>query len=233
MIKIRNKLGQIIKTGRWIKCKTCHKDFYCQKHVLLRTKKRFCSRKCFYKWILKLKKLYWWKTKNKKNIVLKLSKIHKGKHLSLKTEIKKGQHISKSTEIKVKQHLSIATEFKKGHKHPVEIEEKRIKHTIESNKRITKPEIIVKKLIPKTYIHNHRAKILIEFFVPDFVDIKNKRIIELFGDYWHNIPKNKKKDYFRFKVYKRNGYKTLVIWEHELKDLNKTKKKIRRFINDS
>jgi very-short-patch-repair endonuclease len=51
----------------------------------------------------------------------------------------------------------------------------------------------------------------------------------MFGDYWHNRPHQKKKDWFRFKVFKRNGYKTLVVWEHELNDIKSLIKKIKNF----
>jgi len=36
-------------------------------------------------------------------------------------------------------------------------------------------------------------------------------------------------DFYRFEVYKRNGYRTLVIWEHELKDENRLKRKLLEF----
>ncbi len=34
-------------------------------------------------------------------------------------------------------------------------------------------------------------------------------------------------------IYKKYGYKTLIIWGKELKNLNKTNQKIKRFIHDS
>ncbi len=48
---------------------------------------------------------------------------------------------------------------------------------------------------------------------PDFININGqKKIIELFGDYWHQgeDPKD------RIAIFTPYGYKTLVIWEHEL-----------------
>ena len=45
----------------------------------------------------------------------------------------------------------------------------------------------------------------------------------------NHLPKSKIKDAIRFAIYKRNGYKTLVIWEKELKNLNKLKKKLLKF----
>ena len=50
---------------------------------------------------------------------------------------------------------------------------------------------------------------------PDFINFENKLIIELFGDYWHK-PEEEPERIAHFAKY---GYRTLVIWEHELKDL--------------
>ena len=75
------------------------------------------------------------------------------------------------------------------------------------------------------------GKLMVEKFNPDFINVKQKKIIEVFGDYWHNRPIQKKKDWFRFKIFKRNGYKTLVVWEYELKKLTKTPEKLKRLIS--
>jgi G:T-mismatch repair DNA endonuclease (very short patch repair protein) len=55
-------------------------------------------------------------------------------------------------------------------------------------------------------------------FNPDFVDNVNKKIIELFGDYWHNRPESITRDNIKIQAYEKEGYKTLVIWEHEIQD---------------
>ncbi len=63
---------------------------------------------------------------------------------------------------------------------------------------------------------------------PDFVNINGKKqIIELFGDYWHKgqSPKD------RIKVFEPFGYKTLVIWEKELRNKNSLVKKVKEFSN--
>ena len=67
-------------------------------------------------------------------------------------------------------------------------------------------------------------------FNPDFLSKNPKHIIELFGDYWHR--NTKKRDKERLKTYSKYGYKTLVIWEHELKNHNKVINKIRNFVNN-
>lgn len=52
-----------------------------------------------------------------------------------------------------------------------------------------------------------------------------KKLIELFGDYWHKgeDPQD------RINIFKKFGYDTLVIWESELKDINKVKNKVIKF----
>jgi G:T-mismatch repair DNA endonuclease (very short patch repair protein) len=59
---------------------------------------------------------------------------------------------------------------------------------------------------------------------------KYNLIIEIFGDYWHNLPKYKKLDKERLKTYSKDGYKTLIIWEHELKKDPNVSNKIMAFI---
>lgn len=76
-------------------------------------------------------------------------------------------------------------------------------------------------LFPRTYKFVGNGKFIINHYNPDFVDVKNKRIIELYGDYWHDRLECKKKDKYRLKLIRKEGYQVLVIWEHELLDLNK------------
>jgi len=72
---------------------------------------------------------------------------------------------------------------------------------------------------------------------PDFYNGENK-IIELFGDYWHsdellnNIGRTKSNEPNTKKHYSKYGYKTLVIWERELKDMDKVLEKIKEFDNE-
>jgi G:T-mismatch repair DNA endonuclease (very short patch repair protein) len=68
-------------------------------------------------------------------------------------------------------------------------------------------------------------------FNPDFLSKNPKHIIELFGDYWHNREDSKKRDTERLKTYYHYGYKTLIIWEHELKNPNQVIEKIKIFVS--
>jgi len=62
---------------------------------------------------------------------------------------------------------------------------------------------------------------------PDFVNVNGqKKLIELFGDYWHRgqDPKD------RINIFKPYGFDTLVIWEHELKEMGSVIEKIQNFM---
>ena len=82
---------------------------------------------------------------------------------------------------------------------------------------------------------------------PDFVDKKNKLIIEHYGDLWHANPKHcklkgitevrgipveviRRYDKERLKLIKKEGYKVLILWEHELNDTKSLELKIKDFI---
>lgn len=97
-----------------------------------------------------------------------------------------------------------------------------------------KPEKIVKKLlakISKDYKYTGNGSFVIDGFNPDFTNINSqKKLIEIYGTYWHKRPEVIKRDIRRIRSYKKHGYKTLIIWEHELKNIDKVIKRIERFI---
>lgn len=72
-------------------------------------------------------------------------------------------------------------------------------------------------------------------YIPDFVNYNGKKqIIELFGDYWHNMDRVlwHRTELGRMMAFSRFGYKTLIIWEHELKEPNKVISRIRQFMKN-
>jgi len=54
---------------------------------------------------------------------------------------------------------------------------------------------------------------------PDFLhkDKTQRKIIEIFGDYWHNLESHKKRDIERVKTYKEKGFDVLILWENQIK----------------
>lgn len=93
-----------------------------------------------------------------------------------------------------------------------------------------KPEKLIYKLLqnilPNEYALNVEGHIIIDRKVPDFVNINGqKKLIEFNGDYWHTEEETKK----RVELFKKYGYDTLVIWEHELEDIKAVVNKILDF----
>lgn len=91
-----------------------------------------------------------------------------------------------------------------------------------------KPEKIIKKILHKLFKNRYEfvgngkfwIKNKIYRFNPDFIDLKNKKIIEFYGDYWHNLPMAIIKDKIRLETYKNNGFDVLILREHQLKNIN-------------
>ena len=97
-----------------------------------------------------------------------------------------------------------------------------------------KPEALLNNLLnevlPNEYKFVGDGKVILGGFCPDFINTNGqKKIIELYGDYWHNLPERKKVDKRRIKTYNKLGFNTLIIWQHELKDLELTIAKLMEF----
>lgn len=120
-----------------------------------------------------------------------------------------------------------------------EYREKQIKAVIKGSmikpnraeKRLYK---LLQKLFSNEYLLNVKADMIIGGKVPDFVNVNGqKKLIEMFGDYWHSIEKTGKtkeeEENQRIKHFAKYGYQTLIIWEHELEDLEKVISKILSF----
>lgn len=120
---------------------------------------------------------------------------------------------------------------------------KKYKKTL--NIRPNKPEILLSNLLSSNnlqYKYVGDYNFWINGKNPDFVNINGqKKIIELFGDYWHNTHhrKNKKhsEDYYnpelRKEHFKKSGFDCLIIWESELKNPSQVIQKIREFDNNT
>lgn len=86
---------------------------------------------------------------------------------------------------------------------------------------------ILNELYPNEWKYTGDYSLIINGKNPDFANINGqKKLIELFGDYWHR-GQNPQDRIDIFKVY---GYDTLIIWECELKNKVKVELKIQHFI---
>lgn len=82
------------------------------------------------------------------------------------------------------------------------------------------------------YVGNN--KVWIAGHCPDFIIKCRKRIVEVFGDYWHTTEKALASDKKKLADYKNAGYTTLVVWEHDVYDLPSTiRRRVLRFVANS
>lgn len=109
------------------------------------------------------------------------------------------------------------------------------------NTKPSKPEkqlgIILNKHFPEfKYNGDSRLGITLGGLTPDFVNIDGKKdLIEVFGDYYHSPEvigdSWRRSELGKVMVYNSLGWKCLVIWEHELRELTEEQlvDKIRTF----
>lgn len=120
-----------------------------------------------------------------------------------------------------------------------EYKDKAVKACREGAKvRPTKPELsainILDRLYPNEWKYVGDGAIIIEGRNPDIININGKKaIVEVFGDYWHGFKHTREcpliHELDRIDTYTKYGYKTLILWEHELKDEGSAVKKIKEF----
>jgi len=101
---------------------------------------------------------------------------------------------------------------------------------IKPNKTELKLFEIIKEINQNFLLNTRAEQIIIEGKIPDIVNLKEKKIIELFGDYWHRND-TKEKIEKRIFLFKKLGYDTLIVWEKELKNLPNLKNKLYGYCN--
>lgn len=97
------------------------------------------------------------------------------------------------------------------------------------NKKEIKLMEILDSLYPEEWKFVGNGDLIIDGKCPDFVNCNGqKKIIELFGDYWHKGENPQD----RIDIFKPFGYSTLVIWERELKNMDVLIGRIRGFVDE-
>ena len=146
------------------------------------------------------------------------------------TKIKNGTFLEYSKRMKENNPMKDPEINKKVNQNP-EVIRKRIKSLI---KKPNKKEKILMDLIKKykfPYVYVGDGEKIIGVKNPDFIMLNGKKIIELFGDYWHTkkVRCFEETEKGRIEYFKKYGYKTLVIWEHELNNPALMADKIKNF----
>jgi G:T-mismatch repair DNA endonuclease (very short patch repair protein) len=102
-------------------------------------------------------------------------------------------------------------------------------HRMRRNPKPNKKEIslnnLIEKACPDQYKYVGNGNTVINGMIPDFINSNGqKKVIEMFGDYWHSDRVNsktrnswKRTELGRIMAYKYLGFDCLIIWENELK----------------
>lgn len=118
--------------------------------------------------------------------------------------------------------LSPATEFtsermKAKYRDPVYIKKMRKAWNMKPNKPETLILNLLNDLYPGEWKYTGDFSFTINGKCPDFVNCNGqKKIIEFWGDHWHKEQNPQD----RINAFKPFGYDTMVIWGHELKDMD-------------
>lgn len=107
--------------------------------------------------------------------------------------------------------------------------EKRLKNLCKSpNKPEQKLNLILQSLFPNEWKFVGDGSFILGGKNPDFMNVNGqKKLIEMYGDYWHKKYTTRSQDYYipekRIELFKQFGFDTLIIWESELKSKDQSK----------
>lgn len=165
-------------------------------------------------------------------------KIQSQKHTEFwegidKTEYERRREVMKVAS-KAAQNKRTRTKKKRCRADPT-YDSERIQKSLRS-REMSLPEKKLEKIINYlnlNYKYVGDGKLMVGRYCPDFADVDNKSIIEMFGELHSKksgVMKMKKYDKDRIAFIEQQGYSVLVIWQNELTDVLSVVRKIQRFV---
>jgi len=156
--------------------------------------------------------------------------LTKENNKSLKVSSNKNRVITKKLWQDSKYMLKQKKTKRKLWKNPEFVAKQMKSRGVKPNKLETIFENFLNSIQPREWKFVGDGQLIIGGKCPDFANINGqKKLIEVFGDYWHRgqDPQN------RIDTFKKFGYNTLVIWEHDIKNLseNRLKFQVAKFLN--
>lgn len=135
---------------------------------------------------------------------------------------KKHKEIMNSPEVKKKSRQAAI----KMWKDPEFVKKQMKSRSIKPNKAELNLNKFLHRILPNEYKFVGDGEFILAGKCPDFVNVNGqKKIIELYGNYWHKGETGQK----RITLFRQYGYETLIIWENELEDEVALKGKILNF----
>lgn len=160
-----------------------------------------------------------------------LKENHPMKRPEIRAKISGMNSSAKRPEVREKQRQNAFKQWSNPEIRNLMVKNSRLASHITPNKFEQRLNSILQEIQPNNWQFVGDGKVIIEGFCPDFINVNGqKKIIECFGDYWHNRIGVKEKDQRRIEAYEKLGFKTLVIWEHELSQNSEVIEKIKNFI---
>jgi very-short-patch-repair endonuclease len=123
---------------------------------------------------------------------------------------------------------------KKIWKDPVYVAKQMKARRVKPNKLEEVFNSLLQGLLPNQYKYVGDGEVIIGGKCPDFINVNGqKKIIELFGDYWHGPERTgqfrEEHEQERIEHFAEYGYQTLIIWESELEDIDDVAAKLGEF----
>jgi len=228
----------------WKECPYCKQLFespyWCRK--------RFCSKVCANRYhngfkkgklrpkevILKMSKsLKGRKSWNKgltKETDERLKKISKKLSQKLKCRVIKEEWIEKSKETWRRKIENGWISPLKGRVQSEEYKEKRLRACRRKPTKLESyAQTILEKMYPGVFRYVGNFSCFIGGKNPDFVSMDKRLIVEVFGSYWHKRGDEEK----RIKHFTKYGFRTLVIWDYEFRNIGGLRKKIKEWMESS
>ena len=110
-----------------------------------------------------------------------------------------------------------------------QIEAQRKGYSLFPNKAETALLNLLEQDYPNEWAYVGNGSLIIGNWNPDFANVNgHKELIEVFGDHWHRGQNPQD----RIDLFKRFGFRTLVIWECELKQLDGVREQVACFVRD-
>jgi len=81
------------------------------------------------------------------------------------------------------------------------------------------------KILGPSFSYTGNGSFKIDNLKPDFISKTRKVVVEVYGDYWHK-DEPLHKTVRRISRFERNGWRVVIIWEHEIHDPIKLSRKL-------
>tara|TARA_Y100000310_G_C20546840_1_gene746011 strand:- start:476 stop:937 length:462 start_codon:yes stop_codon:yes gene_type:complete len=78
------------------------------------------------------------------------------------------------------------------------------------------------------YKYTGNGQFILMGHAPDFVHLKNRKIVEFYGERWHKPPEEQE----RIDLFARADYQVLVVWQREIKPNPVSRKKLYKRLLD-